>query len=219
MSQSIESIDKNLAVNNTIGESDVVFYDVRKAPFEVYGLYEYRTEPDFKRLPDEIAKATNDGVAKLYLNTAGGRVRFSTDSDYIAIHADMPHISHFPHMALTGGAAFDLYVDDPDTGISRFRKPFIPKYNVEGGYESKLDMKSKRLRHYTICFPSYSRVKNLFIGVREGSVLGEGMKYEHELPVVYYGSSITQGGCASRPGNTYQNVTPLLPPSRRVSYR
>ena len=36
--------------------------------------------------------------------------------------------------------------------------------------------------------------------------VGEGMPYRNQLPIVYYGSSITQGGCASRPGNAYQNI-------------
>lgn len=30
-----------------------------------------------------------------------------------------------------------------------------------------------------------------------------GLKAQNALPIVFYGSSITQGGCASRAGNTY----------------
>ena len=59
---------------------DATFYDVKDEPFRVYGLYNYKNEPVFKRLPDEIGLNTNPGVAQLYLNTAGGRVRLSTDS-------------------------------------------------------------------------------------------------------------------------------------------
>ena len=40
-------------------------------------------------MPDEIGENTNSGVAELYTNTAGGRVRFSTDSDYVIIRAFM----------------------------------------------------------------------------------------------------------------------------------
>lgn len=206
MSQAIESIDKNLAVNNTIGETDVVFYDVRKDPFEVYGLYNYRSEPVFCRMPTDIASATSEGVSKLCYQTAGGRIRFSTDSDYIAIHADMHRVSHFSHMPMTGSAGFDLFIDEPESGISRFHRPFIPAHNMTDGYESKINLKSKKLRHFTIYFPTYSGVKNLYIGIRDGSSLGGGMPYREALPIVYYGSSITQGGCSSRPGNAYQSV-------------
>ena len=199
-------IDPNMAVDTTIGEPDVFFYDVRKPPFAVYGLYNYQNEKEFKRLPDEIGQNTNPGVAKLYLNTAGGRLRFSTDSQYVAIRAEMPMIYRASHFALTGSAGFDLFVDDPVTGESAFISPFRPDYNFQEGYESKVKFRTRKLRHFTICFPSYSNVTNLWIGLQKDATVGEGLKYRDVAPVVYYGSSITQGACANRPGNIYQNV-------------
>lgn len=61
---------------NRSGEPDCRYYDVRQEPFQVYGLYHYREKPQFKRLPDAVAKKVNQGVASLYLHIAGGRVRF-----------------------------------------------------------------------------------------------------------------------------------------------
>ena len=204
--EKIELIDKNMAVQSTVNEPDIAYYDVRRAPFEVYGLYNYRTEPDFKRMPDEVAQTVSKGVAGMAYHTAGGRVRFSTDSLYVAIRAEMPKIGRMPHFALTGSSAFDLYADDPATGITRFYKEFRPAFDFTGGYESVVRFSEKRMRHFTIHFPSYSRVRDLQIGLQQDATLGGGMKYRNEKPVVYYGSSITQGGCASRPGNSYQNV-------------
>jgi lysophospholipase L1-like esterase len=60
--------------------------------------------------------------------------------------------------------------------------------------------------NYTLNFPLYGTCKNLYIGVKEGSVLTEGRPYRDSAPIVYYGSSITQGGCASRPGLAYQSI-------------
>lgn len=198
--------DPNLRVTAAINQPDVKLYDVRKPPFALYGFYHPLNEPQFKRLPDEIAKATNPGVAKLYLDTAGGRVRFSTDSEYVAIRAEMPSLSHFSHMPLTGTSGFDLYIDDPENGTSRYRETFTPPYNMIDGYESVIHLNSRRRRYFTIHFPLYSQVENLFVGVQQDAELGDGVPYRAELPLVYYGSSITQGGCASRPGNAYQNV-------------
>lgn len=198
--------DPNLRVVAAINKPDVKLCDVRKPPFSLYGFYRPLEEPQFKRLPDEIAKATNEGVAQLYLDTAGGRVRFSTDSDYIAIRAEMPHISNFSHMPLTGSAGFDLYIDDPESGDSRYRKTLVPPLNMTDGYESVISLPGRKMRYFTIHFPLYSQVRNLFVGIRQDASLGEGLFYREELPVVYYGSSITQGGCASRPGNAYQNT-------------
>jgi hypothetical protein len=57
---------------------------------------------------------------------------------------------------------------------------------------------------YTINFPLYGTAKNVYIGLKEGSRVDVGKKYRDIKRVVYYGSSITQGGCASHPGNSYQ---------------
>ena len=202
----IAKIDRNFKIETDIGESDVVFYDVRRAPFAVYGLYDYQNQPDFKRLPDDVARATSDGVNYLYRNTAGGRVRFATDSRYVAIKAEMPSIARMNHMPMSGSSAFDLYVDDPDTETTEFSASFRPDVNMTDGYESKRDFGSRRMRFVTINFPSYSHVKNLYIGLQEDAKVEAGMAYKPFLPVVYYGSSITQGGCSSRPGNAYTNV-------------
>ncbi len=201
-------LDKNLIVDNTIGEPDVRFYDVRQDPFEVYGFYRYREEADFKRLPDDVAKSVSPRVAQLYLNTSGGRVRFSTDSQYVAIKVDMPEAEIWAQMPLNCSSGFDLYLDDPESGASRFIKPLSPTVDVvtQKEYSSKFKFRSRKLRHFTICFPTYSNVRNLWIGLQEDAILGEGVKYRKEAPIVYYGSSITQGAGASRPGNIYQNM-------------
>ena len=208
MSEQKKVIDEKMFFKTVIQESDVKFYDVREDPFEVYGLYNYRTEPEFKRLPDEIGKNVNEGVARLYCCTAGGRVRFSTDSRYIAIRVKEPHVHVSGNLSLMGGAGLDLYVDVPETGTSQYYRSFVPPVDVsdDGGYESILKFPNRELRYFTINFPTYSDVSELLVGVQEDAVLGKGMKYRNVLPIVYAGSSITQGGCACRPGNAYQAI-------------
>jgi hypothetical protein len=58
----------------------------------------------------------------------------------------------------------------------------------------------------TINFPLYNDIDNLYIGLQESAEVKSGAKYKYEKPVVYYGSSITQGACASRPGTSYQAI-------------
>lgn len=203
---SIEEIDQNMKVEQKVQEPDICYYDVRQQPFALYGFYRPYDEPDFKRIPDRVAETVSPGVAQLAFHTAGGRVRFSTDSQYIAIRADMPHIERMDHFALTGSSAFDLFLDDPETGISRFCYAFRPGFHFENGYESIKKFESRKMRHFTIHFPSYSKVRTLLIGLQQDAAVGGGMQYRNTAPVVYYGSSITQGGCASRPGNIYQNI-------------
>ncbi len=52
--------------------------------------------------------------------------------------------------------------------------------------------------------PGFSEVKHLYIGLDKGSILAAGKQYVNDKPIVFYGSSITHGAAASRPGNTYE---------------
>lgn len=201
----IREIDPNLRVP-TVNESDVCFYDVRQAPFEVYGFYNYREESQFKRLPDEVAVPISPKMAELARYTTGGRVRFSTDSKYVAIRAIVPKIHRLSALPLSGSSGFDLYVDNPKTGDSRFYGILPPDRDATGDFESIVKFPTRELRHFTINFPYSNEVTSLYVGIQQDATLGEGMKYRDIEPIVFYGSSITQGTAASRSGNSYANM-------------
>lgn len=198
-------VDKNMIVATTIEEPDVKFYDIRKPPFDIYGLYDVYNQPFFRRLPADIAEATSEGVAKLCRESAGGRVRFSTDSAYIAIKVEMGPYGRNSHVTLCNSAGFDLY-EDTDTDC-RYIKAFLPPYKFENDYEQIIKIPGgRRMRSFTINFPIHGVVKNLYIGLQEDAKLGAGKKYRNTSPIVYYGSSIVHGTAASRPGLTYQSI-------------
>jgi hypothetical protein len=73
--------------------------------------------------------------------------------------------------------------------------------------------RERGLRDIELYFPLYNGVYELYIGVKEGSVLESALPYPNAKPVVFYGSSITQGGCASHAGNDYISVL-----SRRLNF-
>ena len=201
MSKDITKVDRNLAFSG-IDAPDCVMHDVRCEPFEIYGLYKPQEKGLFRRLPEAVAKATSENVTILSTNTAGGRVRFATDSEYIAIECHLPNITRFAHMPITGVSGFDMYVARRDSEI--FEKCFTPPTNMTEGYATIYHFGSREMREITINFPLYNDVESLFIGLEPDAKLTGGRKYKYEKPVVYYGSSITQGGCASRPGNCYE---------------
>ncbi len=194
----IEKVDRNFVVAKSIEKSDVVFYDADNAPFKVYGLF--RENGRYCRIPEKVAKSVNDGVAYLNLDTAGGRVRFITDSPYVAIKAETSQEARMPHFALTGSAGFDMYSG------KLHAKTFVPPLDIKGGYESVFDFTCKSEREITINFPLYSNVKKLYIGLQKGADVREPVPYKSSKPIVYYGSSITQGASASRPGMSYQSI-------------
>ncbi len=201
----IAKIDKNFAVPAAINKEDVVFYNAEGAPFKVYGV-SYDGEC-YRRLPEAVAKTVSNRVHTLSAHTAGGRIRFATDSSYVAIRAVMPLIGRMGHFAFSGSAGFDLYAD------GKFVKTFVPSVKMQGGYESVVELGSTQMRNITINFPLYSTVASLEIGLQQTATVAPHPDYSIEKPVVFYGSSITQGGCASRPGNCY---TAIL--SRRLDF-
>ena len=194
----ISSIDSNFKVNSELDIKDIRFYDIKHPTFKTYGVF--YDSGKYRRIPESVAKTVNDGVYALHANTAGGRVRFKTNSPYVAIHAVMPSVGKMPHFALTGSAGFDLYVGE------RYAATFVPPFDIRGGYESVIRFDSSVMREITVNFPLYSEVAELYIGVSENASVGPAEPYKLEKTIVYYGSSITQGGCASRPGNSYESI-------------
>jgi hypothetical protein len=61
-------------------------------------------------------------------------------------------------------------------------------------------------RVVTVNFPNYGSIDEVLVGIEEGATLLEAPDYKYETPAVFYGSSITQGGCASRPGMSYESI-------------
>ena len=198
----LTEIDQNFAVKSQIDRTGLHFYDAEEAPFRVYGVK--MLDGRYRRLPEDVARSVSDGVYELHANTAGGRVRFVTDSPRIAIHAAMDGLYQSPHFAFAGKAGFDIYQN------GAYRKTFMPPVDMKDGFESVIETRLTEKAEIVIHFPLYANVKHLYIGIEEGSVLEAAADYEVTTPVVYYGSSITQGGCASRPGNAYQNIQSRL---------
>lgn len=196
----ISKIDKNFEITTEIEREGLVFHSITEPPFSVHGLI--REWDAFVRMPCAVAEKVSVGVFDLARHTAGGRVRFITDSPYVVIKAETPGAYMMPHMPETGLGGFDLYTDEGEG--EKYFKSFIPSVPPKPEYDSVADFPTEKERLLTVNFPLYCRVKNLYIGLKEGCVLKKAPDYSISAPFVYYGSSITQGGCASRPGNSYQ---------------
>ena len=137
-------------------------------------------------------------------NTASGRVRFATDSSYIAIHAVMDNIEVMPHFPLAGSAGFDMFIKTDGGDI--YGGTFMPPSDMQNGYDEIIDIPQPGMKTVTVELPLYCNVVGLYIGLDENARLERAEDYTFENPIVYYGSSITQGGCASKPGSSYQSI-------------
>ena len=200
----ITEIDKNLAADE-VAYDGMTVYRITEKPFIVYGLWEPQVGI-FRRMPTEVAEneKVNSGVRHLYTNTAGGRIRFKTDATKIILRSTLPSLTNFNHMPLTGTSCFDLYVDGVYCGPFNPGVMVAPKQGETLVAEATRAIPGQGMKEILIHFPLYNNVADVHIALNEGSRVLETDGYAYEKPIVYYGSSITQGGCASHPGNAYQ---------------
>ena len=201
----ISKFDPNFAVDTNINKDDIAYYNINEAPFSIHGVF--KDDGLYRRMPEKTAKAVNEGVHARHANGAGGRVRFCTDSKYVAIVAKIDELGKMSHFALTGSIGFDLYADNV------YVKTYAPPFEIESGFSGIIEFEDRREREITINFPLYSSVRELYVGLQKDCTLFEAKPYKNSKPIVYYGSSITQGGCASRPGMSYQAIV-----SRKFDY-
>ena len=159
----IASIDKNFKVETQIDKPDLRFYNVLEKPFSIHGVF-YQ-DGKFRRLPESVAQTVSPSVLRLHSHTAGGRIRFRTNSPYVAISAKMPVVGKMPHFALTGSAGFDVY------NGQRHVKCIAPPFAIKDGYEGVAELGGGQMRDITIYMPLYSEVSELYIGLSDQAIV------------------------------------------------
>lgn len=197
----ITDIDVNFAAQE-FDTPDVVFYDAKTSPFAVYGVrYDGKC---YRRMPETAARNVNEYIDALSRNTSGGRVRFRTDSPYLVIWCAVERVCDLPHMTRAGIAGFSVYVDGVYCATTHV--PPIEQVLKDKGYRALIRFSDARTRDITIYMPLYNGVDELYLGLARSAVVEEGGRYTRSQPILLYGSSITQGGCVSRPGNSYDAI-------------
>ena len=168
------------------------------------------TELTYSRLPVDMKPATRKAVWDLGLNSAGLAIRFSSNSPVIGIRWTLLNYFIMHHMAGTGIRGIDLYqLDENDHW--QFIGTAIPNGKDTTKTQIVVSGMDSREHEYMAYLPLYDGVTKVEIGVTKGSrvdvphrdILVRG----GQKPIVFYGTSITQGGCASRPGMVY---TPII---------
>lgn len=195
--KNIADLDKNFAIPTKIERDGLVYHNAEE--LSIHGVKPI--DGMYRRMKPEDALAVSKKIAIISQNTAGGRVRFVTDSPYIAIYVKYASVFHIPNYSFTAAAGFDLYTKERYIGC------FVPPVNTTDTFESIIDLDNElQGKEYTLNFPICADIKEIFIGIKGGSKLEKAPDYSIKKPVVFYGSSTTQGGCATRPGNIYENI-------------
>lgn len=185
--------------DTTITTGNPVFLDVTKPPFRLYGLCE-----PFRRIPENVAKATSKSVEDLAPMTAGARLRFSTDSDYIVIHAEIRDTFKNPQDSDITTTSFDLY--QTENGNYRFLGIMAPSQGEGKSYVESRVRLGAGMKDIMLDFPLFAKIGAVSVALREGSELDFGSTYRNQTPIVFYGSSIVHGVGAGRPGVNYPAI-------------
>lgn len=160
----------------------------------------------YQRLPQRAEQLVREPVWDLSLQTAGLYVKFYTNASQIQVKYQVTGGFSMPHMPATGVSGVDLYTMDCNgrqywcAANYQFGDTVRYTYN-DLTYRNTHDKGNE----FTLYLPLYNGVKSLQIGVPEGSRF-DFVRPSAEKPVVIYGTSITQGACASRPGMAWTNI-------------
>ena len=198
--------DRNMVSSDTAAYDSITWYEVTCDSFDVYGFSPEKDGILTRRIPLATARTINDGVLGMCGYGAGGRIRFSTNSPFVALRVEygagsVPTVCN--HCFSYG---FDLYRSAPD-GREIFTAAYRPSPSMDyktAEFTANTDSNGQTVC-YTLNLPHFSEVKALQIGLEKGSMLGRGKAYRNDKAVVFYGSSITHGAAAGRPGNTYES--------------
>jgi hypothetical protein len=175
----------------------VVFPDPRLA---VYGLPGFNEDkPVLRRLPLRLKDTLRPPVWDLAQDPSGGRIRFRTDSTRIGIVAQNPGFSNMHHMASVGENGFDLYVGRV------YMSSAWPDSSGKITKEWQVGQE-RQMREITLYLPLYKPVTIEELTFDAKAQVERATPYAIAKPIVYYGSSITQGGCASNPGGSCQAI-------------
>jgi lysophospholipase L1-like esterase len=189
------------AHNPSILKEEIDWYNVKDIGVEGKGWT--NTKRYFDRLPSKAEGVVRDPVWNLSRHSAGMCMRFVTDSPNIYVryklHLERLEMSHMP---ATGVSGIDLYADNGE-GIDHWVSVVRPnKQLMDTSIAKDLAPGSRR---YTMYLPLYNGVDNMEVGVTKNESFRP-LTPRKEKPILFYGTSIMHGACASRPGLAFPAI-------------
>ncbi len=183
-------------------KSETLWYDVRNLGLEGQGWTE--TKAPFDRLPAKAETSVRPAVWSLSQHSTGLCVRFVTDATNIQARWSVTSDRlAMPHMPATGVSGLDLYTKHD--GRWRWLAVGQPKQAPTNMVQLASNLPAGT-REYLLYLPLYNGVSSVELGLPAANKLSKAPLHAVAKPVVFYGTSITQGGCASRPGMVHSAI-------------
>jgi hypothetical protein len=172
--------------------------------FSLRIMGKYHPEKNYNRLPAKFEEIVRPAVWSLSKNSSGISIHFTTNSPVIAAKWKVTRYPRRANMAQIGTSGLDLYclVD----GNWQYVNSAVPSGLVnEKTIISDMDTAYKE---FIVNLPLYDGVEYVEIGIEPGFSISTPKKstFRTNKPIVFYGTSITQGASASRPGMAYPSI-------------
>lgn len=189
------------SIDSAEAAEDVLWRDASELTIEGKGWSD--TPSFFSRLPARAKESVPEGVWGLSLNTAGIVVRFVSDAPWIRARWRLTGATlAMNHMAATGVSGLDLYLRHKGS----WRWLGVGRPEAQENLFPLVSGLSAENREFALYLPLYNGVTKLELGIPPGSSIKPATSRAAVKPVVFYGTSITHGGCASRPGMAYPAI-------------
>ncbi len=202
--------DPRMAADNAVVDTNgVKWIDGKFLPIE--GRWTLGdAEHYYVRLPDTLTTNVNGGVRGMRSHTSGMLFRFRTDSNFLVIrHTPLNGWHAMPHMTEVGTSGWDVYRLDKESGKWRF----VASNHGAKAEKDNPGTRTKRIGwkpgdECIINLPLYNGVKEFSLGIAPDAKIKAPAQWASgvEKPVVFYGTSITHGGCSTRPGLGFVNI-------------
>lgn len=175
-------------------------YSCTDQPIEIHGLYTPLLPQHFYRLPIDVMDATSEGVSNRAKGPAGARIRFRTDSVHVSVRITLDTNQIDWAIPLSGSAGAPVYIGHGQS--PRYAGLACP-HNYADKTSGLTFTKAADMEDITIFLPRNEVVASVEISLDDDARLEAPTPYAIRTPIVFYGSSITEGGCASRATNAY----------------
>ncbi|NQT13990.1 MAG: SGNH/GDSL hydrolase family protein [Planctomycetes bacterium] len=205
MTKRVEELDKNLAAPGGANTPSLRWIPATDKRFTMRGLWwNEENAGAYCRLPLRAEAIVRPEVWQLAQQTAGARVCFRSNTTSLRVRATLLNPSGMPHMPATGQSGLALYAGPP---LQQRPWPVAFPAQAEDHFEASLFAdKSAEMREFTLYLPLYNGLKSLDLALSPGARVLRPSPAAEAKPVVFYGTSITQGGCAHNPGADYPSI-------------
>ncbi len=187
------------AVFLLVQAAEIQWIDCKTLTVEGKGFAD--TESFYDRLPARAKEIVDTKVWSLSQNSAGVTVRFTTSATSISARWTLRKDVNMVHMPKTGSSGLDLYIkrDGKWHWVGMGKPATFPVCEA-----NLTTVSAPGTNEFMLYLPLYNGVDKVEIGVPPGVQVSAAAP--RGKPVVFYGSSILQGGCASRTGMAFPAI-------------